>query len=443
VGVAVAVLDLDDPGAQGRGHGRAVGHGVEVAELDDRDAGERVGRWVAAARGRRARREGPVVDAERGRGPRRGEGTPLEVADGADLAHRSDPGIVDGDDVAVVDDLGVIEALLTRHRHLEGDVGTRHEQREPVVEVLGAEGLEQEVLPRLGVVGVVEHREPAEPRLLDHVTDAGHRAQRPALVGQERGGLDEPPVAGCQQDAVAAGCRGRPGVGRRLLALLDHELGDGGHEVVEGLEAAHQRGVEGLAPPGALAHEQCAEDAGHRLHGGAVAAPGDREHDGAVAVAERAPSPHPRLGRDQRVVALQLGVWAGRPEPRDRAVDQLGVSRPERIRTDAPPPGGAGREALDHDVGAAGEAAQLLLAVACAQVGDQALLAAVPHHEPAGVEGAEPVALGRFHLDDPRPGISEDHPGQRRRDAPRAELQDVQPVTDVSHRPPSASRRSG
>ena len=42
--VALAVLDLDHPGAERGGHGHAIGHGVEVAELDDGHPGERMGR---------------------------------------------------------------------------------------------------------------------------------------------------------------------------------------------------------------------------------------------------------------------------------------------------------------------------------------------------------------------------------------------------------------
>ena len=179
-----------------------------------------------------------------------------EVADRADLADRSVGRVVDGDDVAVVHDLRVVRPLLARRGDLEGDVGAGLEQRQPVLQVLLPEGLPEHVLPLLGVLGGGEPGQLGEPRIVEHVGDAGDLGQRLALVREHRRGLDEAPVRGGHEHAVAVGADRRAGVDQRLLAALGHQLGDRRDEVVDRIEPGHHGGAQLLAAPGLLAHDR-------------------------------------------------------------------------------------------------------------------------------------------------------------------------------------------
>ena len=68
VGVAALVLDLDYTGAERRQHRQSVRHCVEIAELDDRHARQRVDRRHAKGVPRRARIQGAAMRAQFRRG---------------------------------------------------------------------------------------------------------------------------------------------------------------------------------------------------------------------------------------------------------------------------------------------------------------------------------------------------------------------------------------
>ena len=126
-----------------------------------------------------------------------------EMSDRPDLADGSMHGVVDSDDVAVVDDLRMFETLLAGARHLEGDVGAGLEPRQPVCRD-----------PWPGTPPTAGPPSPGRLRRwrtrLARTVDRRRSMPRPAtaegpgLVGQHRGGLDEAPVAGGDQHAVAA-----------------------------------------------------------------------------------------------------------------------------------------------------------------------------------------------------------------------------------------------
>ncbi len=397
-------------------------------------------RRVGATRGRGTGDERTRVVTERGRGPCGDSRSALEVADRAHLSHRTDGRIVDRDHVAVVHDLGMVQALLARDPHLEGDVGTAFESREPVREVVLPERLEQQVLPCLGVLGRVEHRQPVKARVVELLRDACDLAECSTLVREERRGLEHAPVACHREDAVPARSRRRPRVRARRLALLRRELHDRADEVLERIETADQGGVDALTTSGALADEERAHDAGHRLCRRAEARPRHRVHHRPGAMTPAAARPQPRLRRDERVVSLERGVRAGAAEPRDRTVHERRIRRPERVGPDSPAIRRAGREALDHHVGDGRELAHLLLAHGRAEVGDEALLAAVPHEEAARVDASECVAVGWLHLHDARAGVGEDDAGHRGRDTAGSHLDDVQSVADRHRGPPCRPR---
>src|SRR5207302_2766486 len=69
----------------------------------------------------------------------------------------------------------LVEPLLARPCHLEGDVGAGLQPRQPVGEVVLPELLPEHVLPRLRVVSVVEHRDLAEARSEEHTSELQSR----------------------------------------------------------------------------------------------------------------------------------------------------------------------------------------------------------------------------------------------------------------------------
>src|SRR3972149_1274100 len=75
-------------------------------------------------------------------------------------------------------------------------------------------------------------------------------------------------------------------------------------------------------------------------------------------------------------------------------------------------------EVLHYDVGPGGEIVQDFAPLIRLQVEGEAALAAVPAQE-AEAEGAKGVALQRFHLDDVRSVIGEEHRAERPRDVRR------------------------
>ena len=154
---------------------------------------------------------------------------------------------------------------------------------------------------------------------------------------------------------------------------------------------------------------------------------------------EVATGPQPGACGDQRVVSLDACEWSCLAEPGDAAVDEAGVGGAQRLRAEPPPVHRAWRESLDQHVGGRHQLVEVPAALFGAEVGDDALLAAVPHQEAVRVHGAQPVAVGQFHLDDPRARVGQDHPGHRRGDARRPDLDHVEAGTDLSHRSPWAS----
>ena len=355
------------------------------------------------------------------------------MRDRADLADGTIRGVGDSHNVPVMDDLRMIEAFLAGPRDLERDIRAGLEPGQPVGQVMGPERLPQQVLPALGVLGAGEHRLRGEPRVIEGVLDSRDRRQGPGLMRQHGGGLDEPAVPGGDHDAVTAARDTRTNVHRRLLPPLDQELGDDGHEVLDRLDPGKHRGADPLTKAALIPHEQGGEDAGGRLQPCAEAPPVHREEDGTIPVTVPAPCEQPGLGAHQGVVALEPGVRPAGAESGDGAVDQPGVGRAEGVGVHSPRPGGAGREPLDDHVGVPGQLAQRVLASRGPQVRDKTLLAAVPDKEAARHRRAQPVPLRRLELDDPGPGVGQDHAGDRRRYAAGAHLDDVQAGADSAH----------
>ena len=115
------------------GHGDAVGHRVEVAELDDGDAGQRVRRCDAVTCGGLGRAsEGVPCSSSAGAERSIRDGVDAEAGERADLLHGAVTGSTTITALAVVADLRVVETLLAEAGQLEGDVGVGEEDRLPV-----------------------------------------------------------------------------------------------------------------------------------------------------------------------------------------------------------------------------------------------------------------------------------------------------------------------
>jgi hypothetical protein len=193
-GVARQVLNLDHAGAVRPHHRHAEGHGEEVAELDNRDPGERVGRRRTRRRCGRCRCRGQgLVLVEGGRRPPRLGGRVAEPRQRADLLDRARGGVVDGDDLAVGACLRVVHPLLGSTGQLEGDVGLGEQDRHP----LGQRSLEEcpeiEVLIGARVRRRGEHGRVLEPWVLRHPRQAEGAQRRHPLVGEQ--GPDVEPAA--------------------------------------------------------------------------------------------------------------------------------------------------------------------------------------------------------------------------------------------------------
>ena len=100
---------------------------------------------------------------------------------------------------------------------------------------------------------------------------------------------------------------------------------------------------------------------------------------------------------------------------------------------DAPSLGATRCQSLQYNVGSGGEFAHPRLSFVRVEVGDQALLAAVPHEETARVLAAKSVSLRGLNLDDPCAGVGQHHPSDRGPDAAGAHLEHEQAVTDATH----------
>ena len=114
-------------------------------------------------------------------------------------------------------------------------------------------------------------------------------------------------------------------------------------------------------------------------------------------------------------------------------MDEGGIGCTESVGADTPAVGRARREGLDDDVGPGGEVSDLLLPLRRAEIGDNALLAPVPHQEARLQVGAEPVTLRRFDLEHACTRIGQHHAAHRGGDARRPEFQHIEPFADPRH----------
>ena len=181
--IAGRVLELDDtraPSAAAHRHG--IRHGVEVAELHDRDARQAHARARRRLRSVATRVSAPTaLPQSRGRtnGDRR---RARESRDRADLAHRADARVLDLDHLAVGDHLRMVERLFARAAQLERNVVFREELSLELGIGLGPEPLRHDVLPLLRLVGGAEERCVREAVIVERPLQIHGPEQRLGLV---------------------------------------------------------------------------------------------------------------------------------------------------------------------------------------------------------------------------------------------------------------------
>ena len=134
-----------------------------------------------------------------------------------------------------------------------------------------------------------------------------------------------------------------------------------------------------------------------------------------LAVGQHRQQPGHRLA--DRVVARAAAIGTFRAEAGDRAIDQPGIVRGQRLVAEAKPVHRAGAEILDDDIGGARQPARRRLPVLGLQVERDALLVAVHRTERAVVVGLAPhperiAAIRRLDLDDLGAQIGQQHAGE-------------------------------
>ena len=189
------------------------------------------------------------------------------------------------------------------------------------------------------------------------------------------------------------------------------------HPLAERLEHRH---LDHRALAGALPHQERGEDARVGVHAGRDVRDGDAHLGGLVRGA--GDRQHPRLGLHQQVVGLAVAVGAGRAVPRDLAHHEPRVRGPQLGRRQPEPPGGAGGEVLDEDVGLLEQPPQHDAGVGVLHVEGQRLLRPVQPHEVRRepprrrvVAPREVAHPGPLDLDDAGPEVGELAGGERRR----------------------------
>ena len=248
-----------------------------------------------------------------------------------------------------------------------------------------------------------------EPRIAKPALEAEAAAETLPLLLTDDRNEDRLAVAGLEQvvDGPGRVLHGPGGGGLARHALEHHGLGHEEHVVLE------QRALDVGAAAGALAlgerrlDRDDAEHAAHDVvHGGA----------GAHRLAGRAGHVGEAAHHLHDLVERQAVLVGTRQEALERAVDEPGMFRRERLVVEAEAFQQPRPEVLDQHVGGADQAPCRALALGCRGVDDHAALVAAVGGEEArsdALEEAGPVALRRLDLDHVGAKIGEDHPARR------------------------------
>ena len=141
----------------------------------------------------------------------------------------------------------------------------------------------------------------------------------------------------------------------------------------------------------------------------------------------------PALGGHHGIVTLVVGIGTAGTETGQSRIDQLGMTVTEAIIVDAQPPGDAGPEVLDDNIGKLRQPLGFVQAFRGLQVEDDAFLAAVPLDGTRRI--AEFFSARRLDLDDFGPEVGHHHGGDAASPA-AGEVEDGDSIKDLCHGAP-------
>ena len=358
------------------------------------------------------------------------------VHHGAESARGADSWNVQIADVAVVDDLGMVQSLLRGQIRLGGCVALPAEEYgNPLVQGLLLDFLQHNPLQNLHPLSVKIGSVLQLRVLVDevHVQRVHHGAEQPLHHIAQLNPLAVA-RAGWQVAGGVAAPGADAGVGRVLVRAIPHHLAvHPGYVVVcgDGLDHA---GFDTLAQAGLFPQVEGRRNAPHQGGGGSVAdALGDHVIGPRPGVLVGEHHHPPTLGRHNCVVPLVVGVGAAGAEAGQGGVDQAGMAGAKSVVVNAQPLGDAGTVVLDNHVGLLRQGAGLFLAVRCLEVEDYALFAAVPLDCSGRVP--ELFAAGRFDLDDLGAEVRHHHGSDAARPA-AGEIENRDSIEDLCHSAP-------
>ena len=229
----------------------------------------------------------------------------------------------------VVQHLRVVERLGRGAERLDTDIVRAKEDLHPLVERLLVQASKHGLVDHLGRllaghgVGVVLGQADGRQEGVDEMRTEVRELQPTTVPGERH-------HAGHRRESES-----RPGfTGLRCGQLRPEPV----VELVSG-QSLDQAGFDFLAPSRRGSHQQGGEDALQCALGGAEAGPREGRETGSILAGHG-----PRLGADDRLVPLDVGLGPSRPEAGDRAIDEprvgLGdhvVSEPQSLRDTGPP----------------------------------------------------------------------------------------------------------
>ena len=197
----------------------------------------------------------------------------------------------------------------------------------------------------------------------------------------------------------------------------------GGGEVVDGCQPEEHRCVDVLTSTRVLPSVKGGQDATERHLRRSRGRERRAGKDRALSEPEVTAVVVPGLGGDHAVITLELGVRRVEAEPGDGTGHEAGVRGAEVGQRESPFVQPADTESGEHDVGGRRPLSYVGAPLGRTEVGDEALLAPVPHEEPGAEQGSEAVTFGRLDLDDAGTVVGEQHAGHRRRHAAGAQFE--------------------
>jgi hypothetical protein len=324
------------------------------------------------------------------------------MTDGTDLFDGAVARVLDDDHIAVVTQLRMVESAFGREDGLERNVGILAPASHPLVEITLLDPFDHEAIPLPRVVERPERWHVLESLVLEHPVELEHARECVRLVRELWAEREPVTIARTSEDAVArrnwdARCivgwllrfvvcgrtvRRLFNNSRHLRSELRAELRVVRHEVVERVQTLEQRCIDPLSEARPVPHDERRHDAADALVRRPDACKVRASEDRAFPEGEQSTSEYSGLRHDESVVGRDPRELARRTEGGDRRPHHGRVGHAHAFLAEAEPIGEARLEPVDHDVPRRDHFRNTCAAFGRREVGDNALLAPVPH-EPA------------------------------------------------------------